>query len=208
MSNIHIDPLFSLPVMIPEETFNMNNETKEYIKNLEKEPNTPDDNSNYISTNKYVLNEPELETLSEWLMKFINIYYKDIMKFKDSELYFTQSWVNYTKITQKHHVHNHPNSIVSGVFYLDDDDAKINFYRSDEQFCLSLNISEFNVFNSAKYAYNTKKNGVIIFPSKIRHDVDIQKSDKTRISLAFNTWATGKFGEMYSANLLELKWKN
>ena len=30
--------------------------------------------------------------------------------------YITQSWLNYTETNQYHHKHQHPNSLVSGVF--------------------------------------------------------------------------------------------
>ena len=203
--NIHIDPLFSMPVMIPEERYSMSKETKLYIERCLRELNGPEDNSNEISVNKYVLNEPELKDLNDWIMNYIRFYASNIMKFKNCDFYITQSWINYTKKTQKHHVHYHPNSLISGVFYLNDDDAKINFYRGDDQFALSFVIDDFNVFNSGKYQYNTKENGLILFPSKTRHDVDIQKSDKVRISIAFNTWATGSFGELKHANKLELR---
>jgi hypothetical protein len=34
--------------------------------------------------------------------------------------YITQSWLNYTETNQYHHKHEHPNSLVSGVFYVND----------------------------------------------------------------------------------------
>ncbi len=45
--------------------------------------------------------------------------------------YITQSWLNYTETNQYHHKHQHPNSLVSGVFYINCDDKfdKIKFFN-------------------------------------------------------------------------------
>ena len=204
MSNkLFIDPLFSFPVMIPEETFEMDEDTKHFIENLEKQSNE----SNFISKSKYIFDEPRLKKLSNWIMKYLNVYFKEVIKVQDCEIYITQSWANYTYKTQRHARHNHPNSLLSGVFYLQGEGSKLNFYRgsNNEQFALQLNASEYTILNSGNYSYDTKENGVIIFPSKLSHDVGVQEIDKLRISISFNTWARGLVGSDDEADKLELK---
>ena len=46
------------------------------------------------------------------------------------EIYITQSWLNYIDENQYHPMHYHPNSVVSGVLYLDcdKDNDRIHFF--------------------------------------------------------------------------------
>jgi hypothetical protein len=41
--------------------------------------------------------------------------------------FVTQSWLNWTKPGQWHHKHSHPNSLYSGVLYLDVEMTGIGF---------------------------------------------------------------------------------
>ena len=46
---------------------------------------------------------------------------------------------------------------------------------------------------------------LFLFPSKIRHAAVENKTDTERISIAFNTYATGEFGRETNSNWLKLK---
>ena len=74
---------------------------------------------NVTSANNYILNEPEFKDLKDILTKHINDYISNIYKPKYKATgYITQSWLNYTKKGEFHHIHQHPNSFVSGVLYI------------------------------------------------------------------------------------------
>jgi hypothetical protein len=49
--------------------------------------------------------------------------------------YITQSWANYTKKNQYHHTHEHPNSFISGVLYINANEAhdKITMHKKSYQ---------------------------------------------------------------------------
>jgi len=200
MNDIGIDPLFSFPVMFPKETFNLSEDKLKYILNLERESNT----NNFTSKNKFVLDDDSLKELKDWILKYVNIYCKELMKFIETEFYITQSWVNYSNFKQSHHRHKHPNSLVSGVFYLDDGDSPIVFYNSSVRFPIDVNKSSFNIYNGDSYRYKTKKNQLILFPSQLIHDVEPQNKNKIRMSLSFNTWLKGKVGNIKTVDELNL----
>jgi hypothetical protein len=71
-------------------------------------------------------------------------------------LKITQSWTNYTDKGQYHHKHEHPNSFVSGVFYVQADKAKdrIYFYRNGYQ-QIKFPPSDWNVWNSESWWFDT-----------------------------------------------------
>ena len=112
---------------------------------------------------------------------------KDVIK-----PYITQSWLNYTTIKEYHHVHFHPNSFLSGVFYFDAIEGVdcIRFHKAKYQ-TIMPDVYQFNDFNCEFYNFSVKTNQIIIFPSHLTHSVPAKENKNTRISLAFNTFITG-----------------
>jgi uncharacterized protein (TIGR02466 family) len=110
--------------------------------------------------------------------------------------YITQSWLNYTKKNQYHHKHQHPNSLVSGVFYINADEKldKIKFFKEDYQ-PIKLEIKEYNLFNSQSWWFTVKTGDIVLFPSSLTHMVETKEGDNTRVSLAFNVFVEGKIGD-------------
>ena len=119
------------------------------------------------------------------------------------EPYITQSWLNFTKHKGYHHLHNHPNSFISGVLYINSDinKDKIQFYRTDYIQLQVESLSNDIYYNSYTLPVNTGK--LILFPSSTMHQVPKTTNEKTRISLAFNTFIKGNLGA--NKALTELK---
>jgi hypothetical protein len=72
--------------------------------------------------------------------------------------YITQSWLNYTKRNQYHHKHQHPNSLVSGVFYINADEKldKIKFFKEHNYSTITLPTNNYNLFNSTSWWFTVK----------------------------------------------------
>lgn len=198
-------PLFANPVMIAKETFNMDEETKKYIENLPKQPNRGG-GGNLYTQDTYILEDSKLKKLKDYILNYVGFYFYELMSVDETrcQIYITQSWFNYNKKQTQHHPHSHPNSIISGVFYLDDDLAPINFHREDRIINLDLILKDFNEFNSSNYSISTKKNTLIMFPSKVTHGVQPNESEKERISLSFNTYVKGDMGSISGLSYLKI----
>ena len=86
-----------------------------FINNLKLRPNE----LNRSSVNSYVLEEEILADLKKFCYESVNEYFNEIYKpIEDVKLNITQSWTNHSKHNQGHHKHHHPNSVISGVFYI------------------------------------------------------------------------------------------
>jgi uncharacterized protein (TIGR02466 family) len=170
---------------------------KENYKNL----------GNTTSLDTYILNNKELKNLKDDLNFIINDYYDKIICPKYNVFPFiTQSWLNWTKQGEHHHNHNHPNSILSGVLYInaDADNDNIDFINEKyEVLRIETNPNKLNPLNARGANFKVETGMVILFPSKINHSVTIKNGDNTRISLAFNSFVRGTFGE--EKGLTELK---
>lgn len=161
---------------------------------------------NRSSKNNYILDLPELKKLKNELEIKVNEYFQFVWRPKtDCSLYITQSWLNYTSAGQFHHRHEHPNSFISSVFYIDADEEndRIQFFDSKGYKQLSVESSEFTIFNSSSWWLSVKTNDIMMFPSSLTHMVTTKNGNNTRTSLAYNTFLKGVWGD--NDSLTEMK---
>lgn len=163
---------------------------------------------NITSNNTYVLNTKSFQQLKSTLTRHINEYFQKVYmpKKKDLKLYITQSWLNYTKNNEFHHLHSHQNSFVSGVLYIKANpefDSIILEKRQPLENIL-MNPHTYGLFNSAQWNYKIKTGMLILFPSTTPHSVKTKKDNNERISLAFNTYIKGTLGDTKSLTELIL----
>ena len=193
--------LFPTPVGKFELGRDLTVEEQDFAANAERRPNM----GNQSSVDNYVLRNEVLSDLNKFLFESANRYFQEIYKPKsDVSLYITQSWLNYTNAGQFHHKHAHPNSFVSGVFYLNADITKdkIYFYKDGYQ-QIKLPPTDWNTWNSESWWFEAGIGILYMFPSSLTHMVEVVTAEKTRISLSFNTFLKGNIGDNFS--LTELK---
>lgn len=163
-----------------------------------------ENNGNVITINGYILNEIEMKDLKNICLVYLNFYLKEIYKAKDDvEIYITQSWINYSNKNEWHHRHNHPNSILSGVLYINTNETdKIKFY--DEKYNnIEIEPKVFDQNNAKSWWIKVKDGDLLIFPSSLEHEVPKVIGDKQRISIAFNSFIKGNLGDIsYSTELV------
>jgi len=152
---------------------------------------------NITSNNNYILNEKTFNNIKKELDLRVQDYFdKVISPANNITPYITQSWLNYTETNQYHHKHQHPNSLVSGVFYINCDEKfdKIKFFNDKYQ-TIKPEIKNWNIWNSETWWFSVKTGDVILFPSSLTHMVETKQGDNTRISLAFNVFIKGTIGD-------------
>lgn len=147
---------------------------------------------NNLSQDMFLLDHPRLINVKNTCLKHAQYYFTNIMKYK-YDLRLTNSWLNITQLNQEHALHNHTNSIVSGVLYIkvSDSSPSISFNRLTPQFLLNLKAEEYNFFNSMEWEVPVEDNTIIIFPSQCFHHVKKNLTSNDRISIAFNTFING-----------------
>ena len=111
-----------------------------------------------------------------------------------------------TKPGGSHHRHRHTNSIISGVFYIATvENDKIYFHDPNILIKdrLEFKIRKYNQYNSKSWFFEIDALDLILFPSWLEHNVMHNVNQTTdRISLSFNTFAKGDFGEEDRLNKL------
>ncbi len=188
-----VNNLFPTPVAKFELGRDLSGVEREHLFNLETRSNQ----GNTTSVDNNVLNKPELNSLTEFLDGALQEYFNTVYSPKtDAELRITQSWVNYTKPGQFHHKHAHPNSLVSGVFYIQaaKETDKLYFFKDGFQ-QIKIMPKDFNLYNSDSWWLEAATGTLYLFPSSLQHMVEQVTGDDTRISLSFNTFPKGNIGE-------------
>ena len=197
-----INSIFPTPIYISKLKRELTNKELSFIDKTKLDVYKNEGNT--TSNDNYILNQKAFKNLKEDLDIIVQDYFQKVVSPTDAITpYITQSWLNYTETNQYHHKHQHPNSLVSGVFYINCDDKfdKIKFFK-DGYKTIKPEIKDWNIWNSETWWFSVKTGDVILFPSSLTHMVETKEGDNTRISLAFNVFIKGTVGN--NKNLTEL----
>ena len=207
---MNVIPLFSTPIYHIDDTgFRCLEKEFESIDRLKYV--TPAVKTCLLSKDVHIFKLNYFSRIKKECEKHLKTYTKEVLGIKQ-DFYITNSWITKKSLKsgyKEHHKHSHPNSIFSGVFYLDVEDGndqklyfggKIGFL---DGFNFDYHYSEYNMMNSNNYWLPVNVGTCIIFPSQVSHWVDEIKTGGERIVMGFNCFVKGKFGgNGYSTDLL------
>tara|TARA_B100001094_G_C17812118_1_gene614333 strand:+ start:69 stop:677 length:609 start_codon:yes stop_codon:yes gene_type:complete len=98
-------------------------------------------------------------------------------------------WVSELNKFGSHSLHAHPNSDLSGTFYVhvEPNSADIIFNRHEfmQHTLNDFNYEQYNQYNSNEWRFPAEKGGLIIWKSDLPHSVDLNMSE-SRIAISFN----------------------
>lgn len=203
--NVRIELLFPIPIVFIDLNRELTEIEKAVINEYKNDSKRNQGNSSSINT--YVLNDERLANLKQFFTGETYNYFKNFYNPKNEvEFYITQSWLNMTNTSEFHHAHTHANSFLSGVFYLeaDEDMDSITFHNSRDSFNFHIPCDDWFMYFAKTWKFKIKKNTLIIFPSTLMHSVDNVKSEKQRVSLAYNTFIKGNLGSYDTLTELKL----
>ena len=125
--------------------------------------------------------------------------------------YVSQSWCATNGKGSSHHLHAHPNTILSCVYYAnashdDGGELQLKFQRSrlQEGFFFSYERKEPNIFNTRATDIKVKTGDIVIFPGWVDHKSLPNKSDDERIIIGTNYFAMGQLGKHENKDYIEI----
>ena len=194
--------IFPTPVLITKYDGNLDKELK-YVDSLPYKEQKG--NANFKSQDSYLMEIEELKSIKDFFYESLNKYTKNINQ-SDQRLVITQCWANKNPPGSKHHEHVHPNSILSGVFYLKQDKTlpPIQFSKS-MQHAMKLDPKKYNNLNSETFLLPCVDGELLLFPSSLKHSVPTNMGKEARISLSFNTFSVDTLGSKDSLTHLDLR---
>jgi len=204
-----IEPKLVFPTVIREfQTHGFEKQNDELLKViLEKEARsrpTYDTSARNWQTDDFLHLEPEFEWLAKLATK-LGREYVNFMEYEHDDIVCHEMWANVYRREEDLHQHNHPNSFVSGVYYMTDNNSEIEFYdpRTDIR-SVMMPAQYNNFFNAFVHGIKPTKGMVVLFPSWLKHSVVPQPAG-FRVSIAFNLMLEGKIGSRLDKTASELK---
>ena len=101
----------------------------------------------------------------------------------------TGCWANIGAVNAGHHLHNHPNNYLSGVYYVQTQKGANTIKFEDprsQNYIMLPHLKKFTPENSRSITLDVKDGMLLVFPAWLQHAVDVNRSDKERISISFN----------------------
>ena len=131
----------------------------------------------------------QLNELFEDIEYHSNIFGKKC-NFKD-KVTFDKIWININSTNNSNEAHTHPNSMLSGVYYVKTPKncGDILFYNpayETMEYDWSNKFNDYNNYNSSRFLLPAVENNLYIFPSWLKHLVKPNLSKKERMSISFN----------------------
>ena len=162
-------------------------------------------NANFKTKDSYLTKHEQLKDLTSFFKECIDDYCNTIIN-SEQRLVITQLWGNRNPKGSKHHEHVHPNSIISGVFYLRQDPKlpPIQFSKSNQD-SMKLDPRKYNTYNAETFLLPCTSGELILFPSNLRHSVPVNMGEEERISLSFNTFSVDALGSEESLTHLDIR---
>ena len=194
--------VFPTPVQIYKYENSIEKELK-YIEGVEWKQQVA--NANFKTKDSYLTKHEQLKNLTSFFKECIDDYCNTIIN-SEQRLVITQLWGNRNPKGSKHHEHVHPNSIISGVFYLRQDPKlpPIQFSKSNQD-SMKLDPRKYNSYNAETFLLPCTSGELILFPSNLRHSVPVNQGDEERISLSFNTFSIDALGSEENLTHLDIR---
>ncbi|MGV6821003.1 MAG: TIGR02466 family protein [Parvularcula sp.] len=105
------------------------------------------------------------------------------------DLVLNEMWLNQTGPGDYNSPHVHPNSFLSGVYYVKVPEGGGNIEFSDPAPARTVSLyprKKDNIHASPKIVYGVRTGMLLVFPSWLQHGVLPNQSNKPRISISFN----------------------
>jgi uncharacterized protein (TIGR02466 family) len=138
-----------------------------------------------VKTKSDILELPEFKKVKEFLSNLVYVYCEQ-MKIDCSKLNILDSWLNLYEEGGYQDLHNHHDSMISGVFWLESEEEKDFIFQAPWHFMQPKlpNYTEYNLNNCHNVEINSNVGRGMVFMSHMLHRTLPTK--KERISLSFN----------------------
>ncbi|MBI1778342.1 MAG: hypothetical protein HYR63_23635 [Proteobacteria bacterium] len=138
--------------------------------------------------------EPCMAELTRFFESAVRVFL-DAIGHDVPDFAITQCWLNINRPGERHHRHHHPNNFVSGVYYLDaiPQSGSIAIHRPGlaelQPGRLKATPFTFDLWNE-----EARTGKLVLFPSRLEHSVEPNRSGQNRLSISFNVMFRGLIG--------------
>lgn len=128
---------------------------------------------------------PAFAELFEWINQCVEDY-RRTFKYQCDSLVPVLSWVNRGNKDTAHTSHTHPNSFISGIYYISENPSPTFFEDPRFQIRNGVSVHSFSKFGQNVWPCPSETGTLVLFPSWLEHYVDAQPNlvgDRYTLSL-------------------------
>jgi uncharacterized protein (TIGR02466 family) len=143
---------------------------------------------------KNLAKNPNFDELHQWFMECIQKVSVDTGYECDFKIVHT--WANKSEKQEKHHEHNHPMAVISGVFYLTtagENGGGETYYVYNST---AWDKAFLRYIQEEKYYVKPEAGKLILFPSMLNHGCLPHKEENPRYTIAFDAFPCGQLARM------------
>ena len=147
-----------------------------------------------LRTKKFnnLLLQPEFKEMKVWVEECAKDFLDNVLKMEYEEFFLTESWMNISGKGGYQRIHNHANSIISGVLYLKSEPGhpplKFNKYKMETRPFISLgeHYKKTNPNTAIILKFPCTQDDMFIFNSYMTHGHDVNELESERVGIAWN----------------------
>jgi uncharacterized protein (TIGR02466 family) len=189
--------LFPIPIQVSKPEVDLSS-IKAHIDKLNTKIDTIKHEGYSHPFNDQLFSNKVFESVKVALKKEVDVFMREVLLYKYDDSFFSCSWFNVNEPKSSHHRHYHPNSIVSGVLFVEVPEKSgqlifITPHNRDIVVERKKNADQ-NSFSCTSFAPRQESGTLILFPSFVEHLVTQNNSNKNRYSISFNVFVKGHLG--------------
>jgi|688.fasta_scaffold630023_2 uncharacterized protein (TIGR02466 family) len=186
---MEIKDIFKQPVAIIKLNENLNELLKYCLSIKKTQKGRKLSNSGGFQSNNIDLKTSNISSLIEKINLNSNTFLKKVFLSKHN-ISVINLWININEYKDYNILHEHPNSILSGVFYVKapENSGSIVFKNdSDIRYYMNYELTDdLNNYNASMWSFPALENNLYLFPSWLKHYVEPNLSNESRVSISFN----------------------
>ena len=162
----------------------------------------------FVSKNLSLLELKPFSSIKKFIIKKAEEYMKNVLEI-NNEIYITQSWSTINTKGSSHELHQHPNTFLSLVYYVQCKSGSLIFKLDTtslkECFNFQFNINKYNIYNSQSWELPVRTWDMVFFPGHIHHGSTPNTSPTPRLLIGANFFIKGRLGQKHAVDLIGIK---
>jgi uncharacterized protein (TIGR02466 family) len=163
---------------------------KQLIEELEKLELTPGPHQPFQTIDNHLENNPAFSEFNKWISLCLEDY-RRTFRYHCDEFKIILSWANKSDQNGAHRMHVHPNSFISGIYYVSENPSPTFFEDPRYQIRSGWLVATEHEVNNNVWPCPSETGTLVLFPSWLPHYTDAQPFEGWRWTISFNAIPVG-----------------
>jgi uncharacterized protein (TIGR02466 family) len=165
-------------------------QNKHIIEVLDKEAFTPGPQQPWQTLDNHLESRSDFKEFFTWVYECLEDYRRTFMYHCD-EFKIVIAWANKANQAGAHNMHVHPNSFISGVYYVTENPTPTMFEDPRYQLRSGITVASHSQMESKVFEGPSEAGLLVLFPSWLPHFTESSKFDGIRYTISFNVVPAG-----------------